>query len=287
MSSWIDSIIHATETNQISSSQTHLIGLLLYIILLFIYSYFLMHIRQNFINAGHWDKGFFAKSFFLSIFGIYLIIFNFFITKLVLFLTNGHYSIFYQEKGIFAELGFSFFFIFFPYCGLTIINISPRAKKVIKILLVVITVIIFFSFLLSLLALIDLITFQLKLFMGLLAFLLCSSLLITIYFLSREIQSSFSKINRVRIEILIIGLIFILLDVISIMIGFFIQLQYPTLFGFWNDILQPFERFIFYSIAILCLYLSFFFPMWLQEKTGVLPPSFTKLIEKRHPYTTA
>jgi hypothetical protein len=287
MFSWIDSIIHETENNQISSSQVHLYGLLLYIILLLIYSYFLIRIRENFISAGHWNQGYFAKSFFLSIVGIYMLIFNFFLTKLVLYLTNGQFSIFYQEKGIFAEFGFTCFFIFFPYCGLTIISISPTAKKVTKILLVLISAIIVFSFILSILALFDLITFQLKIFMGLLSFLLCTTLLFSIFFLTREIQTSFSKINKVRIKILITGLLFILFDVISIMLGFFIQIYFADVFHIWNNVLQPIERFIFYSISISCLYLSFFFPLWLQEKTGVLPPSFAKIIEKRRPFTTS
>ncbi len=287
MTTWIDSIIHKTDVNQIASSQVHLYGLLLYILLLFIYTYFLFRIRQNFIIAGHWNKGFFAKSFFLSVLGIYLLIFNFFITKIALFLTNGQYSIFYQEKGIFAELGFTLFFIFFPYCGLTIINISPSSKRLVKILLLVISTIIVFSFFLSFLSLIDLILFKLKIFMAALAFLLCLSLLSSIFFLSREIQTSFSKINKVRMEILIIGLAFIFLDVISIMIGFIIQVDNPALFNFWNNSLQPLERFIFYTIAVSCLYLSFFFPLWLQEMTGVLPASFVKMLEKRRPVSIA
>lgn len=287
MTSLFNSIIHKTDPNQISSSQVHLYGLLLYLILLIMYGFFLFRIRQNFISAGHWNKGFFAKSFFLSILGISLIIFNFFITKLALFVTNGQYSIFYQDKGIFAEIGFSLFFIFFPYCGLTIINISPSAKKTTKALLVVISLIIGFSFILSFLSLVDIISFHLKTFMALLAFLLCASLLTSIFFLSREVKSSFSKINKVRIEILVIGLIFIFLDIISIMIGFVIQIDYPILFNFWNNLLQPIERFAFYTFAIVCLYLSFFFPLWLQERTGVLPASFVKLLEKRQPLSIA
>ncbi len=287
MSTWINSIIHETASNQISPAKIHLYGLFLYLILLIVYSYFIIRIRQNFIEAGHWDKGYFAKSFFMSVLGIYLLIFNFFITKLALFLTNGHYSIFYQEKGIFAEIGFSLFFIFFPFCGLTIISISPRAKKIIKILLISISSIVIFSFIVSFFALLDFITFHLKLFMALLALFLCMSLLSSIFFLFKEIRTSFSKINKVRLEILIIGLIFILLDIFSIMIGFIIQADYPALFNFWNNILQPVERFIFYTISITCLYLSFFFPLWLQEKTGVLPPSFSKLLAKRKSYYVA
>lgn len=286
MDQWIYSFIHQTASDQISTSQIHLYGLFLYLILLLIYTYFLIRIRQNFIEAGHWDKGYFAKSFFLSVIGIYLLIFNFFITKLALFVTNGHYTIFYQEKGVFAEIGFSFFFIFFPYCGLTIISISPTAKKITKILLIIISTIVIFSSIISLFTLLEIITFQLKLFMALLALLLCLSLLLSIFFLSKEIRTSFSKINKVRLEILIIGLLFILLDVISIMIGFFIQADFPVPFNFWNNVLQPVERFIFYTTAITCLYLSFFFPLWLQEVTGVLPPSFSKLLAKRHNYLT-
>ena len=286
MSSLVSSIIHKTSASQISSSQIHLYGLLLYVFLLIIYGYFLIRIRQNFIHAGHWNQGYFAKSFFMSILGIFLLIFNFFITKLALYLTNGQYSIFYQEKGIFAEFGFSFFFIFFPFCGLTIISISSTAKKITQKLLIIVSSIIIFSFIISFLSLLDVINFHLKIFMALLAFLLCASLLLSIFFLSREIQTSFSKINKVRIEILIVGLVFILLDVASIMIGFIIQADYPFLFNFWNNILQPAERFTFYTISITCLYLSFFFPLWLQERTGVLPPSFSKLIKKREIYTT-
>ena len=154
-------------------------------------------------------------------------------------------------------------------------------------MLVLISLIIIISFIISFLSLIDIISFHLKTFMALLAFLLCTSLLTSIFFLSREIKSSFSKINKVRIKILIIGLLFIFFDVISIMIGFVIQIDYPTFFNFWNNILQPVERFLFYSIAIVCLYLSFFFPLWLQERTGVLPGSFVKLLEKRQPLSIA
>ena len=150
-----------------------------------------------------------------------------------------------------------------------------------------ISLIIAVSFILSFLSLIDVILFHLKTFMTLLAFLLCVSLLTSIFFLSREVRSSFSKINKVRIEILVIGLLFIFLDVISIMIGFVIQINYPIYFNFWNNLLQPVERFTFYTIAFVCLYLSFFFPLWLQERTGVLPASFVRLLEKRHPLSIA
>ena len=106
MNDFFNALITKMSTNQISPSNIHFYGALMYLILLFIYCYFLFKIKIKFEEANQWDQGYFAKSFFLSIFGIILLIFNFFITKMMLFLTNGTFSIFYQEKGLFAQLGF-------------------------------------------------------------------------------------------------------------------------------------------------------------------------------------
>ena len=275
-------IITKIDPNQISTKEIHFYGFLAYFFLLFIYFIFLFKIRNNFVAAGQWNQGLFAKSFFLSIIGLIFLIFNFFITKLYLYLTNGEYSIFYQEKGIFAQLGFTIFFMAFPYCGLIIINISDKAKKITKLLLSVISIIIISSLVISLLSLFKIFSFEQKITMGLLSFFLCLSLFTSISLLINELKTSFSKINKVRIQILIIGLVFILLDVLFIMFGFFIQYYSIDFFSIWNNVIQPIQRFFFYSFSILCLYYGFFFPLWLQEKTGVLPPSFSKLIEKRN-----
>ena len=281
MNDFFAAILTKLDNSHIISRDIHFYGTILYLILLFIYAVYLFKIKNKFVEANQWDQGIFARSFFLSVLGIIFLIFNFFITKLVLFLSNGQYSVFYQEKGLFAQLGFSMFFISFPFCGLTIINISDFSKKVANGLLIIVSIIVFFSFSLSILSIFGFIEFKLKLAMALLAFLLSISLLTSIYMLYKETKYSFSKINKIRIRILILGLFFIFFDIVFIMIGFYIQVSMPQYFNLWNNIIQPIQRFIFYSISITAMYLSFFFPMWLQQLTGVLPPSFTKLMEKK------
>ena len=65
------------------------------------------------------------------------------------------------------------------------------------------------------------------------------------------------------------------------MITFLIRDGDPQLFVLWLHYIQPVLRFFTYVITLSAFYLSFFFPLWLQKRTGALPPSFKQMMEKR------
>jgi hypothetical protein len=278
MSNWWEQFLFQMDAEKIVSSEVHALGSVLYFLLGIICIYFLIKIRQGFINAGQWNT-FFGRAYFGSIFGLLILIINFFITKIFLYNTNGHYSLFYQQDGFIANIGFAIFFILLPYCGLVIINIDERIKRIGLILLGVISVITLVALILNISAMIGIIDINRRYTIVILGILLIFILIIMIFTLYYESNRSFSKMNSVRLKILTLGLVFILSDIFGTILNF--VFSQPKLYILWFDILLPIIRITIYTSAFSCFYLSFFFPLWLQKITGTLPPSFKQLMLKR------
>lgn len=279
---FLEVFFRSIEPDHVISTEVHFAGLILYSVLLAIYLVFLYQVRKSFIRSGSWDEGWLGKMFFLSVVGLTLLVLSFVLPKLVFYYSGGTLTFMYQEKGIFAAVGMTLFFIFFPACGLLIVNLSEQRKQLGFTILRSVAVVGVVAVLTTLLGIYQIININLNLSIIVLGVLLFVLLLSTVFILLVESKNSFSKVNQLRLRILTFGLVLFLFDLFSILVNFVTQQVDFNLFLFWYNIIQPVQRLITFTLTISCLYLSFFCPLWLQKRFGVLPPSFSKLVEKRN-----
>ena len=238
---------------------------------------------KGFISVGQLDQGFLCKCFFGSVVGLSILIFNFVITHTWLYLTDGTELLMFNEKGMIAGFGFLLFQALFAYASLIIIHLSDSVKRAAKILLWTASGGALVGYLFSLLSILELLpfAFDAATFILVVGALMSGLLSLTTILLIRESRNSFSKINKIRLRILVFGIIFFIIDLGSILITFATRSGDPQLFVLWLYFVQPVQRFITFTITFSAFYLSFFFPLWLQKRTGALPPSFEQLMKKR------
>lgn len=279
----LDPLIDQIDSNQIISANNHIFAVLVYSLLFLISIYFAYRFRKGFIDAGQWDQGYLGKSVFGSIIGLSILISNFFITHIWLYLSNGTEFLMFNEKGMVAAAGFLLFQFLFPYASLIIVHLSDPVKRAARIFLWTATGVASIGFLIALLSVLNILSFEGQIILPLLLIGIIMGVLLTftIILLFRESNNSFSKINKVRLRILVLGVVFFVIDLGSILITFATRTGDPELFVLWLYFIQPAQRFITLTIIFSLFYLSFFFPLWLQERTGALPPSFEQLMKKR------
>jgi len=279
----LDPLIDQIDPEQIIAGPNHLFATTIYLALFLVSIFFAYKIRKGFINAGQWDQGYLGKGFFGSIVGLSILILNFVITHSWLYLSNGTELLMFNEKGMVAGFGFLLFQTLFPYVSLIIIHLSDSVKKTAKILLWTATGGASIGYLLSLLSILNILPFRIDaaIIIVVIGAIMSALLTITTILLIRESRNSFSKMNRIRLQVLVIGIIFFIIDLGSILITFTTRAGDPQLFVLWLYFIQPVQRFITLTITFSLFYLSFFFPIWLQKRIGALPPSFEQLMKKR------
>lgn len=283
MQELLDPLIDPIEANKIISGDIHFFVATLYFALFLVSLFFAYKIRQGFINSGQWSEGYLGKSFFGSVIGLSVIILNFFFSQLWLYLTDGTEILMFNEKGMVAGIGFLIFLGLFPYASLIIVHMSDSAKKVAKILLWGTEGILSLALFISILSIFDIfpLDFDFIIILELIGGVMVMLLFVTGILLFRESQNSFSKINKIRLQILVLGIVFFIIELSSIVITFLTRTGDPQIFILWNHFIQPILRFGIYTLTFSSFYLSFFFPLWLQKRTGALPPSFEQLMKKR------
>ena len=283
LASILDPLIDQVESELIVSSDIHLVIATLYFTLFLISIFFAYKIRKGFINSGQWNQGPLGKSFFGSVIGLSIIILNFFLSFLWLYLTDGTEILMFNEKGMVAGIGFLLFLGLFPYASLIIVHMSDSAKKIATILLWGTEIILSLALFISILSIFSIfpLNFDFVVILVLIGMAMIILLIITTILLIRESRTSFSKINKIRLQILVLGILFFIIDLSSIVITFLTRTSDPQLFVLWLHYVQPVLRFGTYTVTLSAFYLSFFFPLWLQKRTGALPPSFEQMMKKR------
>lgn len=280
----LDPLIDQIQPDQIITGNIHLIVTTLYFILFLISLFFIYKIREGFISAGQWDQGYLGKGFFGSFIGLSVIILNFVISHFWLYLTDGTEILMFNEKGMVAGIGFLIFMGLFPYASLVIVHVSDSVKKTAKILLWTAEGILSFGLVLVILSILSVLPLDINfviIILGLIGITMGILVFLTTIILIRESRNSFSKINKIRLRILVFGIIFFVIDLSSTMITFLTRSGDPQLYVLWLYFIQPIQRFITFTVTFSLFYLSFFFPLWLQKRTGALPPSFEELMKKR------
>lgn len=283
LASILDPLIDQIDPEQIIAGTNHLFAAIIYLSLFLISIFFAYKIRKGFISAGQWDQGFLGKGFFGSVVGLSILIFNFVITHTWLYLSDGSELLMFNENGVIAGFGFFLFQGLFAYASLIIIHLSDSVKRAAKILLWTTTGGALIGYLFVILSLLDLLpfAFDAATFILVVGGLMSGLLSLTTILLIRESRNSFSKINKIRLQVLVFGIIFFIIDLGSILITFATRSGDPQSFVLWLYFIQPVQRFITFTITFSAFYLSFFFPLWLQKRTGALPPSFEQLMKKR------
>ncbi|MHA1308969.1 MAG: hypothetical protein ACTSQN_16985, partial [Candidatus Heimdallarchaeota archaeon] len=103
----------------------------------------------------------------------------------------------------------------------------------------------------------------------------------TIITLLVEANSSANKMIKLRLRMAALGIFGIVIDGVLNMVYFMFGA-----FGFNIDNFyhygMPSIAVIVYIVAMIAFFYSLFPPMWLQQATGVLPPSFKDLMEKQN-----
>jgi len=103
----------------------------------------------------------------------------------------------------------------------------------------------------------------------------------TIITLLIEARSSANKMIKLRLRMATLGIFGILIDGILNMLYFMfgafgLDMQKFYLYG------MPSIALFVYFVAVFGFFYSLFPPMWLQQATGVLPPSFKELMDKQN-----
>ena len=88
----LDPLIDQIDPDKIITGNIHLCTTSLYILLFRVSIFFAYKIRQGFISAGQWDQGYLGKGFFGSVVGLSIIIINFILSHLWLYLTNSKFK---------------------------------------------------------------------------------------------------------------------------------------------------------------------------------------------------
>ena len=264
-------------------NQIHLVTASLYIVLTFVYLIFLYRIRRNFISMGEWNQNLLGKTFFMINVGLMLQVISQIVLRGSLYITDGQYAIFSFTKSFLYPIGATMVFVLFPYCSLMIVNISKGVRKIGIQLIKFLTLIAVAGIFLTLGSSFNYIPEQEG---AEIATILLSAVVVAlgviVLLLYRDSRNIPSKINKYRLYILILGLICYLFDFLSqtiLIIGELTNNAFITIY--WTFTTQAIVGVFIYLAVIYCLYLSFFFPLWLQKRLNVLPPSFTQLMEKR------
>ncbi|MHA1211369.1 MAG: hypothetical protein ACTSSH_02805 [Candidatus Heimdallarchaeota archaeon] len=164
---------------------------------------------------------------------------------------------------------------------LRIINFRTNVKKIIKILAYIETILLVFVGGLYLVGS----------FWNIPSTILDSSILIfggtvlaasvfTIITLFVEAKSSANQMVKLRLRMAAFGTIGILLDGLANIMHIVFS-SFSILDQVYYRIAMPLLAVVFYFISMITYYYSLFPPLWLQQTSGVLPPSFTDLMKKQ------
>jgi len=180
-----------------------------------------------------------------------------------------------------SVLGYTILITALNLLMLNIINFRTNIRRVIKILAIIEFVLLFFVENLYLVGTFyelpaSLMDYSIIIF----GLVVVAAAVFTIVSLLVEARSTANKMVRLRLRAAALGTLGVLLDGLAniIHIGF----------NTFNIDDTPFYRYampsmalVFYFTSLVSYYYTLFPPIWLQQRTGVLPPSFTDLMNKQ------
>ena len=234
----------------------------------------------------------YGAAIILTNLGITLVIFNLLISEIVFFFSKGASTIFYEQKGMFATIGYTLYSVSLPYAINEIVQTSKSVKKILNRAFFVFIILATGITILVILSLAQIINFPLTIILSLGVFLLLVNI-VSIIILIREYFVTYNKPDTVRIIFLTLGILVFTLDIFFNFLDFALSFpQYlPLLNGIGNNvstiinniyfIILPLERIITYACGMGFFYVCYFFPIWLQDRLHLLPPSFSELLRKR------
>ncbi|MHA1211082.1 MAG: hypothetical protein ACTSSH_01350 [Candidatus Heimdallarchaeota archaeon] len=165
---------------------------------------------------------------------------------------------------------------------LNIINFRTRVRKIIKIFAYIEAILLGLVALLYLFASFsDIVpTDLLDYMLIILGLIVVAATVFTIITILVEAKSSANKMIKLRLRMSALGIFGILIDGLLNMVYFMLGSFDIEVTNFYHYGM-PSIGFVVYLIAIMAFFYSLFPPLWLQQATGVLPPSFRDLMEKQ------
>ena len=241
------------------------------------------------LHKEHKLKSILAITLIGNLLGITLIVVNLFLTFLVLLYSHGRYTVLFQYKGWVAVIGYAIFSISLPYLISIIVNPKKRIKTslnyiffILIFIFVILTISVFLNFL-------DISLIPLSL-VGIIGFFVIVINLGSISVLYLHAKNLVKKFQKRRIYLLVLAISVFTLDFMFSFLDLLLYIpNYNTFFMPFANILTngnidglktlfeytilPITRIFTLLVSILLFYCSYFFPNFVQDLLGFLPPS--------------
>lgn len=225
-----------------------------------------------------------VKHYSYLFFGLYFTYLNSFILRLSIFLTEGEFSVFGQEKGVLFVTGIVFYCMGTIGVALDIINFRKRTVKIIRIIFYLFMIISFVVLIMQTTIIFgyeDII--EITVLITAVAAIIgsCFLFVFVISFLF-EMKNDPSKIEKLRLALLSGGFFLMILELIAIGLGSAAKrFDNSELFISTSTYTIPIVYFIAQPIMYLLLIWAIFPTNWLLIKTKVIQPSFKALLNKK------
>ena len=227
----------------------------------------------------------YGAAIILTNLGITLVIFNLLLSNITFFLSKGASTIFYEQKGVLATIGYTIYSLSLPYAVNEIVQTNKLVKKILNRVFFVLMIIFVVVTVIVILSIAKIIDFPATIISSIGIFLITVNI-VSIVVLLREYFITYNKRDKVRIIFLTLGITFFTFDIFFNAIDLVLSFpQYSNLSTIKNTIyflFLPLERIITYVCGMSFFYACYFFPIWLQDRLNLLPPSFSDLLRKRN-----
>ncbi len=219
----------------------------------------------------------------IALIGICLMIGNLFFSSMSMYLTHGKFMLFGHQKSILYLSGNLLLFFGLVKISLSVISLTQRTQKIFLMAFNFTVAIGIIGFITIIWNFLEPSTLFLnenidKILAGF-GFLFLSVLILTTLFLLREFENNPSKMESLRIKLLLTGIMVQIGQLIAriAILVFESNSRIMKIFSFY---VSPLIDFIGYPISIFFIWWSIFTPNWLYIRSGVVPKEFAKILKE-------
>lgn len=225
-----------------------------------------------------------VKNYSLMYFGVYATFLNSYFLRISIFFTNGELSVFGQEKGVLFVFGILLYLMGVVSVSFTIINFRARTKQIIQVIafafyfFAIMVMLSMCMIILGNTAIIEtaIILQSIAATTGVIFFIL---FIVSFLF---EMRNDPSKIEKLRLILLSIGVFMMVIELLSIGAASFSKtIERPDLFLFVSAYFIPVVYLVCQPIMYLVFNWSIFTPNWLLIKAKIIQPSFREFLNRK------
>lgn len=266
------------------SEEQRLISFVIMMIAFVIVSVQMFYIISKIRNESSTTGSRVQRNYIIMYLGIYLTFMNSVFLRISIFLTDGQYSVFAQEKGVLFFAGTTIFVYGLTQVAFSIIDFRKRTKTIITLIFYIFLVIgVVVLFVQSLIILGQEQYVDLVLLLETISAALASTvMLIFIVALFFEARSDPSKIEQLRLNLLSIATIFVI--IIFLVIGVSSPIKdagNAELFVTLTTYIIPTTYLFAQPLMFMIFFWSLLTPNWLLIKAGVIQPSFKEFLARK------